>query len=181
MSNPKNISLLALMLLLINLNTNPVNSEMRKSWSRKATSNETEQTSEPLSTRDIMKYFQANAENSDFESVFSDKTDLGDQITTETSDKLVGSETTTEVSSDDLMIVEKSEKEDAEMLNEDSAGHDENIKKNIREGKEDENSSDKRNMTQAERDIIRQGLNLIVLGKSRSGSKIFIPKSCSYF
>lgn len=167
MSNPKNISLLAIMLLLINLNTNPVNSEMRKSWSRKTTPNvTTEQASEqPLSSRDIMKYFQANTENSDFESVFSDKTELEDEITTETSDKLVA--TTIEVSSDDLKV-EASEKEVVvETINDDT---DTGVadEEDIREGKEEENSNERRNMTQAERDIIRQGLNLIVLGKERS-------------
>lgn len=170
MSNPKHLSLIAILLLLINLTTNPVNSEMRKSWSRKTTSNETEET-DSLSSHDIMKYFQANAENSDFESVFSDQTETKDEVT-ETNDKVMESETTTEVSSDDLNDEEKENEEVTETFNEDGGVvNDQSLDKNDREGN-DENSNDRANITQAERDIIRQGLNLIVLGECLSTFKI---------
>lgn len=161
MSNPTHVSLLVLMLLLINLTTNPVNSEMRKSWSRKTTVNETAEKTEPLSTQDIMKYFQSNVENSDFESVFSDQSEIKDEVT-ETSEKvMMESETTTEVSSDDdTKDVEVKNEEVTETFSDDVVVNDEND----REGK-DESSDEKANVTQTERDIIRQGLNLIVLGE----------------
>lgn len=170
MSNPKNLSSLAIVLLLINLNTN-VNSEMRKSWSRKTVLNETSK-ADPLTSKDIMKYFRAE-ENSDFESVFSDKS----QLTTETIDKSVEVTTLENIPSEDFVNDESAEKA---VVAQDETKTD--VKEELSEEKTEKETKERRNMTKEERDVIRQGLNLIVLGKifllnflSFDKKKIFYP------
>lgn len=165
MSNSKNVSLLTVTLfLIINLSTNPVNSEMRKSWSRKTSLNETDK-SEPMSTQEIINYFQENAKNSDFESVFSDQTQANEEITTtKTNDETMESEITTEVAYDESKskVTNKSDDddndEDSEIVSDDSETE------NIETEKIDEKNSNE-NITESQRDLIRRGLNLIVLGK----------------
>uniref|UniRef100_A0A336M084 CSON009402 protein n=1 Tax=Culicoides sonorensis TaxID=179676 RepID=A0A336M084_CULSO len=161
LNSTKNTSILAIILLLINLTTFPVNSEMRKSWSRNTNVNKTED-NKPLSPRDIIKIFHENAEKTDYES---------EKIAQEEheNNKSIESEMTTEMITSDekeeYQVTEKSD--DSEIIRNDEDDY--------REGKENiknNNDEHKPNLTEKEREIIRRGLNLIVNGRGKKNNWI---------